>query len=130
MRMRPFLWAALLVAAFLYLTSVANWNIRQVFRPLRETGRLWTEPETARTAGFSNDETNNIEIYKVARQATVNITSVVYREDWFFQIVPEKGTGSGFIIKPNGLILTNNHVVSGTAQLTVTLADQKRYRAK
>src|SRR5581483_11118783 len=60
----------------------------------------------------------------------VNITSVVYREDWFFQIVPEKGTGSGFIIKPNGLILTNNHVVSGTAQLTVTLADQKRYRAK
>ena len=41
-----------------------------------------------------------------------------------------EGTGSGFIIKPTGEILTNNHVVSGSAKLTVTLADKKVYKAK
>ena len=131
MRMlRPFLWAAVLVAGFLYLTSVSRWDISRILRPVGVAGRLWAEPEAAQTAGYSADEQNNIDIYKTARQATVNITSIVYREGWFFQLYPEKGTGSGFIINSEGQILTNNHVVSGTAQLTVTLEDKKVYKAR
>jgi S1-C subfamily serine protease len=98
--------------------------------PFRSGGRLYTEASAA-GPGFSADEQNNIDIYKAARDATVNITSVVYRESWFFQLVPEKGTGSGFILTPNGEVLTNNHVVSGgSARLSVTLANKKQYRAK
>ena len=98
--LRPFLWAAVLVAGFLYITSVAHWDVGRVLQPVRSVGRLWSEPASAATAGFSADEQNNIEIYKNARDATVNITSVVYREDWFFRVYPAEGTGSGFIIKP------------------------------
>src|SRR3984957_2374149 len=131
MRLRPFIWAAALVGGFWYVTSVAHWSMGQIWPPLREAGRLWTAPSSAHTAGFSTDENNNIEIYKMARPATVNITSIVYREDFFFQVYPQEGTGSGFILKPDGLILTNNHVVSGSAQLTVTLAgDKKQYKAR
>jgi S1-C subfamily serine protease len=128
--LRPFIWAIVLVAAFLYVTSVAHWDLGRLLQPVRSVGRLWSEPTSAETAGFSADEQNNISIYKNARDATVNITSVVYREDWFFRVSPAEGTGSGFIIKPTGEILTNNHVVSGTAELTVTLADKKVYKAK
>ena len=128
--LRPFLWAIVLVAIFLYVTSAAHWNVGRLLQPVRSVGRLWSEPAAAETAGFSADEQNNIGIYKSARDATVNITSVVYREDWFFRVYPAQGTGSGFIIKPTGEILTNNHVVSGTAELTVTLADKKVYKAK
>jgi putative serine protease PepD len=88
-------------------------------------------PGSAHSAGFSTDENNNIEIYKLARPATANITSVVYREDFFFQVYPQEGTGSGFVVKPDGLILTNNHVVARSQQLTVTLAgDKKQYKAR
>lgn len=41
-----------------------------------------------------------------------------------------KGIGSGFIISPDGLIVTNNHVVIGSTQLTVTLPDGKTYTGK
>jgi S1-C subfamily serine protease len=128
--LRPFLWAIVLVAGFLYLTSAAHWDVGRILQPVRSVGRLWSEPAAAETAGFSADEQNNIGIYKNARDATVNITSTITREDWFFRVYQQEGAGSGFIIKPTGEILTNNHVVSGTAELTVTLADKKVYKAK
>jgi S1-C subfamily serine protease len=130
MRLRAFVWAAALVSAFLFVTSYGDWKLSQLWEPLRQTGKSWAAPEPARTADFTGDEINNIEIYKMANAATVNITSIVYREGWFFQLYPERGTGSGFIINPEGQILTNNHVVSGTAQLQVTLSNKKQYRAR
>jgi serine protease Do len=37
-----------------------------------------------------------------------------------------RGTGSGFIIRSNGLILTNAHVVDGADRVTVTLKDGRK----
>jgi S1-C subfamily serine protease len=127
MKLRPLFWALILVGGFYYVTSVTHWNVGQF---VRKTTASWSSPSTATTAGFSTDEVSNIDIYKSAHLATVNITSVVWREGWFFQLYPEKGTGSGFIINPDGRILTNFHVISGGSQLTVTLADKKQYKAR
>jgi len=41
-----------------------------------------------------------------------------------------QGAGSGFIIRGDGLIVTNNHVVEGAKEVTVTLADKEEYPAK
>ena len=128
--LRPFLWAIALVGGFLYITSVAHWNLGRLLQPVSSVGRLWSEPASAETAGFSADEQNNIGVYKNARDATVNITSTITREDWFFRVYQQEGAGSGFIIKTTGEILTNNHVVAGSEKLTVTLADKKVYNAK
>ena len=44
--------------------------------------------------------------------------------------VPVRGEGSGFIVSPDGVILTNAHVVKGADEVTVKLTDRREYRAK
>ena len=41
-----------------------------------------------------------------------------------------KGIGSGVIVSDDGYILTNNHVIEGADEITVTLANQKEYTAE
>ena len=41
-----------------------------------------------------------------------------------------RGLGSGFIVKPDGVILTNAHVVAGANQVKVKLTDEREFRAK
>jgi serine protease Do len=43
---------------------------------------------------------------------------------------PMHGEGSGFIVSPDGTILTNAHVVSGASEVTVRLTDRREYTAK
>jgi len=44
--------------------------------------------------------------------------------------VPMRGQGSGFIVSPDGYILTNAHVVNDADRVTVRLTDRREYRAK
>jgi serine protease Do len=41
-----------------------------------------------------------------------------------------QGMGSGFIIDPEGYVVTNNHVIDGADEITVTLNDGDRHPAK
>jgi len=44
--------------------------------------------------------------------------------------MPEMASGSGVIISNDGYIVTNNHVVDGADELTVTLSNRKSFKAK
>jgi len=44
--------------------------------------------------------------------------------------VPMRGMGSGFIVSPDGYILTNGHVVENAEQVTVRLTDRREFKAK
>ena len=129
--LRILLITAILVAGFLIVTSRTDWGQRRILRPIANTGKLWSGPAVAKSAGLSADELNNIDIYKMAHLATVNITSTVYRQTIFMEVYPQKDFGSGFIISADGRILTNNHVVgNNTNQVEVLLSDQSRYKAR
>lgn len=43
---------------------------------------------------------------------------------------PDQSAGSGVVFDPNGFIVTNNHVVEGATQITVTLSDRREFSAK
>lgn len=48
------------------------------------------------------------------------------------QGAPRRATslGSGFIISTDGLVVTNNHVIDGADEITVTLSDDTQHRAE
>lgn len=99
------------------------------------------------------------EIYKKTGDAVVYIESVQYMKtrtrqfsdpyfekffgemfgqdfDFFFEsprnnnVIPRKGQGTGFIFDKKGYILTNEHVVSSADEITVTLAEGTKHKAK
>ena len=54
-------------------------------------------------------------------------------EDLFFgrrSQRPQVGTGSGVIISPDGMIITNNHVIDGAQEIAITLNNNKTYEAE
>jgi len=117
------------IAAFLWLTSRAHWNLRQLTSPVFRSALQWSEPTSVHSAGITPEEQNNIDIYKNAQLATVYITSTTVRRDFFYQPVASQSLGSGFLINDEGFILTNFHVVSGSSKIQVTLSDQSQYFA-
>jgi S1-C subfamily serine protease len=79
-------------------------------------------------ADVSQDEKENIQIYKLLNQGVVNITSVTYGYNYFLEPVPQEGTGSGSILDQQGHILTNYHVVKDAEKLYITLADGTEHK--
>ncbi|MBU1237657.1 MAG: DegQ family serine endoprotease [Gammaproteobacteria bacterium] len=46
------------------------------------------------------------------------------------QRVPTRGLGSGFIVNPDGVILTNAHVVADADEVIVKLTDKREFKAR
>ena len=62
-------------------------------------------------------------------KAVVEIkTESVKSDDWLQEYVTQ-GAGSGVIIKSDGYIITNNHVIEGASKIYVTLYNDKQYDA-
>lgn len=80
-------------------------------------------------------------IVRRAAPATVNVISrrtVRQRTDPFWEMfgggMPrervEQSLGSGAIVRPDGVIVTNHHVVEGMSEISVVLADRRQFPAR
>src|SRR5579859_4295796 len=83
-----------------------------------------------RDAALSNDEVNNVRIYREASPAVANVLTKATEYDFWMDPVPVEGAGSGFVIDTKGYILTNFHVVQGAQSIEVVLGDQTHYAGK
>jgi len=101
-------------------------------KPVGDSGVQSTN--NAQTTGFDLEDATGSEmtvqeITKAALDSVVEIrTESVQMDSWMGQYVTE-GAGSGVIIKDNGYIITNNHVVAGASNIIVTTTDKKEYEA-
>ncbi len=86
-------------------------------------------PAAPAPAGLTPDEQMTINVVKRVRPSVVNINTQSQVET-FFGVLPQQGAGSGVIVRPDGYILTNNHVVQGATNIKVTLLGGKTLPGK
>ena len=101
----------------------------------------WPVPEPTH-AGFTKtqtrtfdiartqDEDINIRIYDELGPGVVNVTSTTLERNFWFDVIPRRGVGSGVVIDRKGRIVTNFHVVQEASRIEVTLYDKSSYEAK
>ncbi len=75
-------------------------------------------------AGLDFAERRIVAVYDRVSPSVVSITTQVMRQDFFFNVVPEEGSGSGFVLDKEGHILTNYHVIEGAERIEVAFGDQ------
>ena len=120
----------------LALASVLTWLLGRPARedrpPVAYPGQSASVVAAPLPVGpLSQDERENIEIYRRVSPGVVNITSTTLGFDFFFSAVPQQGSGSGSVIDAQGHILTNYHVIEEARLLEVTLlTEERKFEAK
>ena len=144
MKFRPVLLVVLLLSGFYYVTThgaatgkAMPWLHGPVSTPAAASRLVTVQgpssafnlTEAAAAPAFDSEEQQNIAVYRKALPSVVNITSTAVQFDFFNRPVPQQGQGSGFILDPQGHILTNNHVIDNAQRVEVTLYDKHKYKA-
>src|SRR6267378_2630540 len=134
--MKRLMLGALIAGAFVYYTQSSVRRALPNIIPSSDAPKTaYAESPTPlqkqSEAGLGSDERNNIDIYREASPAVVNITTKMQSYDFFMNVIPSEGAGSGFLIDDEGRIVTNNHVVAGAGDISVVIGrDSTRYPAK
>jgi serine protease Do len=98
-------------------------------KPWRESSNAAAPPELGRINELLADLAERLQpglVYVRVQRATTSPREEPPREE---PGEPRRSTGSGFIIDPSGLIVTNAHVVESAGQIQVRLADGRRFPA-
>jgi serine protease Do len=86
----------------------------------------WTPP----TVGATSDELPSIaDVVALVKPSVVAINTEVVTQSIFGDITQE-GAGSGWVLDEAGIIVTNNHVVEGASNISVTLDDGRIFPAE
>jgi S1-C subfamily serine protease len=78
----------------------------------------------------SFDESAVLEVVEKVTKSVVNINTVRLMQDFYYQVHPIQGMGSGVIVDSKGYVLTNNHVIAGAEKIDVTLASGEVLKGK
>ncbi|MGB4420569.1 MAG: trypsin-like peptidase domain-containing protein [Candidatus Saccharimonadales bacterium] len=80
---------------------------------------------------YSVTNDNNIaNIVDEISKGVVNISTRKIGYTWFGQKIISEGAGTGIVISSDGYILTNNHVVDNSDEVSVTISNGKEIEAK
>ncbi len=73
--------------------------------------------------------TDTAKVVAAVEDSVVEITTETVTTSTFFGQYVTQGAGSGVVVSSDGYIVTNNHVVEDSTNITVTLSDKTTYSA-
>jgi len=82
------------------------------------------DPSALAAAGISQEQ-QTINLYKRVSSSVVNVTTRSFQYNYFMEMVPSEGAGSGFVIDKEGHIVTNFHVVNGAQRFFVAFGNME-----
>jgi serine protease Do len=130
-RFSRYIWLILII--LLILLWINRNELSKVLRPRPKAESLeFNKPKSTtdiRPVIISRDEEINIDVFEKVHPAVVNIVATTLGLNFWMQVVPQEGQGSGFIIDRKGYVLTNNHVVEKAQKIIVTLSGGKKLSA-
>src|SRR5574340_314461 len=97
----------------------------RVRAPLAPPGFAGAPPSLAEVVARVNPAVVHVDVIETGRD-----TFDEGMEDAPTIDVPRRGEGSGFIVDPDGYILTNHHLVPGPGRIRVRLADKRELHAE
>jgi serine protease Do len=124
-------WSLLLYVVLLFLASVALWPLGAARSSPSDTSAAATADLTALERAFQ----------EVAQRVAPSVVGIRARRHYFAAVPGETGAdpgsveqlvilnGSGTIVRPDGTILTNEHVIQSAAEITVILHDGRTFTA-
>jgi len=97
------------------------------------TGRSASPADASPGGGAPNGGAEPVAaVVRQTLPAVVNVTTDVFQPGPFGNVQQGKGVGTGFIVRQDGIIVTNCHVVEGGSKITVSTSAQtpKQYDAR
>ena len=88
------------------------------------TRKLGSDDSDEESSSAQGQGQGNIDPFEFFRRFAPGMPNMQRRQ------MPVRGLGSGFIIDPSGIIMTNAHVVKDANEVTVKLTDRREFRAK
>ncbi len=111
--------------ALLFLATVAGFVGLEAHRWFGRDPEIHVAQEAP---PLSAEEEAYQHVYESTAEGVVQITTRRYART-FFGVVPEEGMGSGFVVREDGIVLTNYHVVEGANWVEVGFTDGTRIEA-
>jgi len=71
-----------------------------------------------------------IKIIEQVSPSVVNVNTVRLVHDYYMNVVPLRGMGSGVVMDGEGRIITNNHIVEGAENIEIALFDGRKFKGK
>ena len=130
-RKQKYLWLVFILLLLLLWSNRDEISIARETRPDAQAFDFNRPADNAesRPRIVSSDEKINTDVFEKIHPAVVNIATTTLSMNFWLEIIPREGQGSGFIIDRQGYILTNNHVVANARSIIVTMADGTKISA-